>query len=88
MGTAMLEIIGEPIRVCAYFRRGQIAPMWFEWQGRCYRVEEIRNRWVTNHGVGRCYHFAVTVEGRADLYEILLRSEPMGWHLGGIDVGG
>jgi hypothetical protein len=51
-------------------------------------VEEIRNRWVTSEGIGRCYHFAVTVEGRADLYEILLRSETIGWHLAKIDVSG
>jgi len=28
------------------------------------------------------------VDGRADLYEIYLRSETMGWHLGRIDVSG
>jgi len=85
---ASLEVIGEPVRVCAYFRRGRASPLWFEWKGRYYRVEEIRNRWVTNEGVGRCYHFAVTVEGRADLYELYLRSETLGWHLGRIDVNG
>jgi hypothetical protein len=85
---ASLEVIGEAVRVCAYFPRGRISPRWFEWKGRCYRVAEIRSRWVTNEGVGRCYHFAVTVEGRADLYELCLRSETMGWHLGGIDVTG
>ena len=84
----MLEVIGEPIRMCAYFRRGRISPLWFEWNGRCYRVEERRNRWVTNEGIGRCYHFAVTVEGGADLYEVVLRSETMGWHLARIDVNG
>jgi hypothetical protein len=84
----MLEVIGEPIWVCSYFRRGRISPLWFEWKGRCYRIEEIRSRWVTNEGVGRCYHFAVTVEERGDLYEIHLRSETMGWHLGKIDVSG
>jgi hypothetical protein len=84
----MLEVIGEPIRVCAFFRRGRISPLWFEWKGRSYRVEEIRNRWATSEGVGRCYHFAVTVDGCADLYEIFLRSETMGWHLRRIDVSG
>jgi hypothetical protein len=86
MGREMVEAIGEPIRVCAYFRRGRISPLWFEWKGRRYRVEEIRNRWVTSEGVGRCYHFALTVEGGADLYEIFLRTETMGWRLGKIDV--
>jgi len=84
----MLEVVGEPIRVCAYFRRGSISPVWFEWKGRCYRVEETRNRWVTSEGIGRCYHFAVTVEGGADLYEVVLRSETMGWDLAKIDVNG
>ena len=84
----MLEVIGEPIRVCAYFRRGRISPVWFEWKGRCYRIEETRNRWVTSEGIGRCYHFAVTVEGGADLYEVVLRSETMDWHLARIDVNG
>jgi len=83
---ASLEIIGETIRVCAYFRQGYISPMWFEWKGRRYQVDEIRNRWITNEGLGRRYHFAVTVDKRADLYEICLRSETMAWHLGGIDV--
>lgn len=83
---ASLEVIGEPVRACAYFRRGRISPVWFVWRGRCYRVEEIRNRWVTNEGLGRRYHFAVTVEGRADLYELYLRSETMEWRLGRIDV--
>jgi len=41
---------------------------------------------VTSEGVGRCYHFALTVEGGADLYEIFLRTETMGWRLGKIDV--
>jgi hypothetical protein len=88
MGNEMLEVIGEPIRVCVYFRRGRISPLWFEWKRRRYQVEAIRNRWVTNEGIGRCYHFAVTIEDRADLYEIYLRSETMGWHLGKIDVSG
>jgi hypothetical protein len=83
---ASLEIIGESIRVCAYFRRGYISPVWFEWKGRQYRVDEIRNRWITNEGVGRCYHFAVTVSKRADLYELYLQSETMAWRLGRIDV--
>ena len=43
---------------------------------------------MTNEGIGRCYHFAVTVEGGADLYEVVLRSETMGWHLARIDVNG
>ena len=84
----MLEVIGEPIRVYAYFRRGGISPLWFECKRRRYRVEEIRTRWVTHEGVGRCYHFAVTVKEGADLYEIFLRSETMAWHLGRIDVHG
>ena len=83
---ASLEVIGEPVRVCAYFRRGRISPMWFEWKGQRYRVDEVRNRWVTTEGLGRCYHFAVTVDKRADLYKLYLRSETMGWHLGRIDV--
>jgi hypothetical protein len=86
MGTKMVEVIGEPIRVCAYFRRGMVSPLWFEWKGRTYRVEEVRNRWVTSEGVGKCYHFALTVERGSDLYEILLRSETMGWRLAQIDV--
>ena len=84
----MLEVIGEPIRVCAFFKNGRISPLWFEWKGRRYRVEEIRNRWVRSEGNGRCYHFALTVKGTADLYELFLRSETMGWHLGRIDVSG
>ncbi len=88
VGKRMLEVIGEPIRVCAFFRRGRISPLWFDWKGRRYRVEHIRNRWVTNEGIGRCYHFAVTVDNGADLYEIFLRSETMGWHLEKIDVSG
>ena len=88
VGRRMLEAIGEPIRVCAFFRRGMISPLWFDWKGRRYRIERIRNRWVTNEGIGRCYHFAVTVNNGADLYEIFLRSETMGWHLEKIDVSG
>jgi len=84
----MLEVIGEPIEVSAHFRRGRIAPLWFVWKGRRYQVEEIRNRWVTREGVGRMYHFAVTVTDRADLYEVYLRTETMGWHLGKIDISG
>jgi hypothetical protein len=84
----MLEVIGEPVRVCAYFRRGHVLPLWFEWKGRRYRVKEIRTRWVTNEGIGRCHHFAVTVSERDDLYEIYLRSETMDWRLGRIDVSG
>jgi hypothetical protein len=86
MGTKMLEVIGEPIRVYAHFQRGRISPLWFEWKGRRYRAEEVRNRWVTSEGIGKCYHFALTVEGCADLYEIFLQSETMGWRLGKIDV--
>ncbi len=84
----MLEVIGEPIQVCAHFRRGWIAPLWFVWKGRRYQVSEIRNRWVIPEGVGRVYHFAVTAADRADVYEVCLRSETMGWHLGSIDVSG
>ena len=39
-------------------------------------------------GIGKRYHFAVTVATRADLYELYLRSETMAWHLGRIDVSG
>ena len=82
----MLEAIGEAIRVCAYFHRGQVSPLWFVWKGRRYRVEETRSRWVTTEGLGRVYHFGVAVTDRADLYEICLRSETMKWHLGRIDT--
>jgi galactose mutarotase-like enzyme len=85
---ASLEVIGDPVVVCAHFRRGRISPVWFAWKGRRYQVEEIRNRWVTQEGLGRRYHFAVTVEECADLYELHLRSETMGWYLGRIDVSG
>jgi hypothetical protein len=84
----MLEVIGEPIQVCAHFRCGRIAPRWFVWQGRRYQVDEIRNRWVIREGVGRMYHFAVTVADRAEVYEVCLCSETMGWRLGRIDVNG
>jgi hypothetical protein len=84
----MPEVIGEAIRVCAYFRRARVSPLWFEWKGRRYQVGEIHNRWVTNEGVGRCYHFAVTADGRGDLFELCLRSETMSWYLGRIEVGG
>ena len=84
----MLEVIGEPIQMCAHFRRGRVSPLWFVWKGQRYQVEEIRNRWVTSEGLGRVYYFAVTVAERADLYEVHLRSETMGWHLGKIDVTG
>ena len=84
----MLEVISEPIQVCAHFRRGRITPRWFVWQGRRYQVDEIRSRWVIREGVGRVYHFAVTVANRAEVYEVYLRSETMGWHLGSIDVSG
>ena len=86
VGTPMLEVIGEAIRVCAYFQQGRICPLWFDWKGRRYRVEDVRSRWVRNEGIGRRYYFAVTVGGRADLYEICFRSETMDWQLGRIDV--
>jgi hypothetical protein len=84
----MLEVIGEPIQVCAHFRGGRVLPLWFDWRGRRYRIEETRSRWVTSEGTGRCYHFAVTVDDGADLYEIFLRSETMIWRLAKIDVPG
>ena len=84
----MLEVIGEAIQVCAHFRCGRIAPRWFVWKGRRYQVEEIRNRWVTREGMGRVYHFAVTVADRADVYEVYLRGETMSWHLGSISISG
>ncbi len=84
----MLEAIGEAIRVCVYFNRGRLNPLWFIWKGQRYQVEEVRNRWVTAEGVGRVYHFAVAVAERADLYEISFRTETMQWHLGRIDVNG
>jgi hypothetical protein len=86
VGTPMLEVIAEPIGVRAYFQKRRISPQWFQWKGRLYRVEEVRNRWVTPEGLGRCYHFAVTVKDRTDLFELYLRSETMEWFLGSIDV--
>ncbi len=83
---SMPEVIGEPIRVCAHFRRGYISPLWFDWKGRRYHVHEVRSRWVTSEGIGKCYHFALTVESGVDIYEIALRSETMGWQLARIDV--
>jgi hypothetical protein len=83
MGIPVDEIIG----VGAVFRGGKIRPVWFDWQGRRYRVVEITMRWHTKQGRATVDHFGVS-DG-ANLYELVFNHETAVWRLASVaDEGG
>ena len=59
-GAAMnVEEIGEPIRVLADCRGGQIEPLRFRWGERTYKVDRVNGRWVDRGGAASALHYSV-----------------------------
>ncbi len=75
----MMVEINEPITVGAIFSRGSIKPVWFVWNGRQIRIQEITFTWKTRAGSAGILHFSVA-DGKG-LYEICYNAESMGWVL-------
>lgn len=71
--------IDEAIRVAVVFSRGEVRPVWFDWNGRQIRIREVAFNWQTREGRSVLLHFSVT-DGRG-LYEICYNREGMEWRL-------
>lgn len=72
--------IDETIRVAVVFNRGEVHPVWFDWNGRQVRIREVAFSWQTREGRSVILHFSVT-DGRG-LYEILYNRDTLEWRLG------
>lgn len=71
--------IDEAIRVAVVFNRGDIRPVWFDWNGRQVRIREVAFSWQTREGTAAILHFSVT-DGQG-LYEIRYHRETMDWRI-------
>ncbi len=71
--------IDETIRVAVVFNRGEVHPVWFDWNGRQVRIREVAFSWQTREGAATVLHFSVT-DGRG-LYEICYHTKLLHWRL-------
>jgi len=76
--------INETISVGAVFSRGRIKPVWFVWNGRQVRIQEVTFTWRTRAGSAGILHFSVT-DGQG-LYEICYNAESFNWRLTNADT--
>lgn len=71
--------INETIRAAVIFSRGEVRPVWFDWNGRQVRIMNVAFSWQTREGRSVILHFSVT-DGRA-LYELIYNRDTMEWKL-------
>ncbi len=69
----------EPIEVGAVFKKGQLIPKWFIWQGRHYPVKTITYEWQDQRGDQTLRYFSVS-DG-VNLYQIYLNNKYLNWRL-------
>ncbi len=79
----MVVEIDESIRVAVVFNRGEVRPVWFDWNGRQVRIREIAFTWETREGRSAVLHFSVT-DGRG-LYEIRYNRQTLEWRIANAD---
>ncbi len=76
----------EPVIVSATFGQDTgVQPVWFLWNERKIMVEKTNFRWTERRGADSLYHFAVT-DG-SDLFELVLDTASLNWHLAGVEPG-
>ncbi len=83
-----VEELHEQARVQADFLPGgAIRPVRF-WRGHSeYVVRRLTRSWKERHGQGEKRYFNVTI-GTPDIYQLLLETESMVWHLEAVLVDG
>jgi len=75
----MYNVIDEPILVGAIFSSGKIAPRFFVWKRRRYKIVKVTYSWRSKIGSVPIFHFAVTSCG--SVYEISYNLENSNWRL-------
>ncbi len=71
--------VNEQVRVEAVFSRGQLRPVWFDWNGRQVRIRETAFSWKTQEGYTSFLHFSVT-DGLG-LYELCYNMITLNWEI-------
>ena len=67
------------------FDRGVVRPVWFAWQQRTYRVQDVTMRWEVRQGRDVMLHLSVT-DG-TNLYELTFNQRTLTWRLVAVEPG-
>jgi hypothetical protein len=75
----MVLEVHEPIEVSAVFVRGRLKPVSFMWSRRHYKVSGVTGMYRYFEGSAKCYGY--TVQSGEEIYEMVLNTGDMVWHL-------
>ena len=76
----MVTEINEPIEVGVAFRKNNVRPVWFFWQGRKYSVQRVTYHWKEKVGEDLIHYFSV-FDG-VNTFELCYDSKLLTWKLG------
>ncbi len=75
----MYEKIAQTIDVLVAFRKGQVEPMTFKWDGHYYQVKKVNLVHSERRGREKVVIFSVSDEANA--YRLAFSTETLGWEL-------
>lgn len=81
------EEISDPIAVITFFENGKLHPLRFKWQGHVYKIRRVNSFWSVQSGIGRRYHFSVTVDS-PDCFELIFDASNFKWQLARVYLEG
>jgi hypothetical protein len=83
----MITEVRERVEVAVLFGKGEkVRPVWFVWNGKKIRIQEITYRWREQEGDETFYHFSVA-DGTT-LYELSYAGRRLLWELRAVEVEG
>ncbi len=75
----MYQTIHETVRVAGIFKQSQFRPVWFDWQGRRFDVDNITL--VSDYNQGQVKHTIYSIEAQGNLYRLLHDLQSQDWYL-------
>ncbi|MCJ7458669.1 MAG: hypothetical protein MUP17_06740 [candidate division Zixibacteria bacterium] len=76
----MYQDIDEQVEVIALFQKGKILPLKFRWKGKTYKILRLENKWKSDLGEKRCWHFSVT-DSASNFFQLTYNEEYQTWSL-------
>jgi len=59
VARTMDQDINQPIDVIVVFRKGQMVPVRFRWDGRVVKIARVTGWWKTDEGTFKVKHFSI-----------------------------
>lgn len=78
-----MDNLHERVKVAVIFRPDKTMPVWFEWKGERYKIDNITYRWQEKIGKSLYLHFSVTSQNL--LFHLVWHRETMEWFLDGVE---